>query len=129
MGVGGELHAPAALSLGKRPGSHCRGGWVGLKPLSSSSFFKDYSSNQNRSPPSLCNLSKPCQRHCQRPSLRRNTTQENTGMGTVIYRVRVVLAMCLESRSAISSGLNSYFSHSAHICIHATKLTIAVLSR
>ena len=26
--VGGELHATADLSLGKRPGMHCIGGWV-----------------------------------------------------------------------------------------------------
>jgi hypothetical protein len=129
MRVGGELHAPAALSPGKRPGSHCRGGWVGPRPLSSSSFYKAYSFNRNRSPPSLCNLSKPCQRYCQRPSLRRNTAQENIGMGTVIYRVRVVLAMCQVILSALSSGLNPRFTHSAHICIHATKLAVGVLSR
>ena len=29
MGMGGQRHAPAALSLGKRPGTHCTGGWVG----------------------------------------------------------------------------------------------------
>jgi len=29
MGVGGYLHAPAALHLGKRLGTHCIGGWVG----------------------------------------------------------------------------------------------------
>jgi hypothetical protein len=29
MGVGGHLHAPAALPPGMRPGSHCIGGWVG----------------------------------------------------------------------------------------------------
>jgi hypothetical protein len=29
MGMGGQRHAPAALSLGKKPGSHCIGGWVG----------------------------------------------------------------------------------------------------
>ena len=29
MRVGGELHAPAALPPGKRPGTHCIGGWVG----------------------------------------------------------------------------------------------------
>ena len=29
MGVGGQLHAPAALPPGKRPGTHCIGGWVG----------------------------------------------------------------------------------------------------
>jgi hypothetical protein len=28
MGVGGQLHAPAALPPGKRPGAHCTGGWV-----------------------------------------------------------------------------------------------------
>jgi hypothetical protein len=28
MGVGGKLHAPAALP-GKRPGNHCTGGWMG----------------------------------------------------------------------------------------------------
>jgi hypothetical protein len=27
MGVGGQLHAPAALTLGKRPGTHFMGGW------------------------------------------------------------------------------------------------------
>jgi hypothetical protein len=30
-GVGGQRHAPAALPLGKRPGTHCVGGWVGPK--------------------------------------------------------------------------------------------------
>jgi len=29
MGVGAQHHAPAALPPGKRPGSHCKGGWVG----------------------------------------------------------------------------------------------------
>ena len=29
--VGGQRHAPAALLLGKRPGAHCIGGWVGLR--------------------------------------------------------------------------------------------------
>jgi len=29
MGVGGQRHAPAALPPGKRPGTHCTGGWVG----------------------------------------------------------------------------------------------------
>jgi hypothetical protein len=29
MGVGGQHHAPAALPTGKRPGTHCTGGWVG----------------------------------------------------------------------------------------------------
>jgi hypothetical protein len=31
MGVGGKLHAPAALPPGKRPGTHCIGGWVGSR--------------------------------------------------------------------------------------------------
>jgi hypothetical protein len=29
MGVGGQLHAPAALPPGKRPSTHCIGGLVG----------------------------------------------------------------------------------------------------
>jgi hypothetical protein len=29
MGVGGQLHNPAALPPGMRPGTHCIGGWVG----------------------------------------------------------------------------------------------------
>jgi hypothetical protein len=29
MRVGGQIHDPAALPPGKRPGSHCIGGWVG----------------------------------------------------------------------------------------------------
>ena len=29
MGVGGQRHAPAALTLGKRPRTHFTGGWVG----------------------------------------------------------------------------------------------------
>jgi hypothetical protein len=29
MDVGFQLHAPAALPLGKRPGTHFIGGWVG----------------------------------------------------------------------------------------------------
>ena len=30
-GVDGQLHDLAALSPGKRPGTHCTGGWVGPK--------------------------------------------------------------------------------------------------
>jgi hypothetical protein len=30
-GVGGQYHAPAALPLGKRHGTHCTGGWVGSR--------------------------------------------------------------------------------------------------
>jgi hypothetical protein len=33
MRVGGQRHAPAVLPLGKRPGTHCIGGWVGLGPV------------------------------------------------------------------------------------------------
>ena len=29
MGVAGQLHALAALPLGKRPGTRCSGGWLG----------------------------------------------------------------------------------------------------
>jgi hypothetical protein len=29
IGVGGQLHTLDALSLGRRPGTHCTGGWVG----------------------------------------------------------------------------------------------------
>jgi hypothetical protein len=29
MRVGGQLYAPATLPPGKRPGTHCIGGWVG----------------------------------------------------------------------------------------------------
>ena len=29
MRVGGQLHSPVALPPGKRPGTHCVGGWVG----------------------------------------------------------------------------------------------------
>jgi hypothetical protein len=28
MGVGDQRHTMGALALGKRPGTHCRGGWV-----------------------------------------------------------------------------------------------------
>jgi hypothetical protein len=31
MGMGGQIHAPAALHLGNRPGTHFIGGWVGLR--------------------------------------------------------------------------------------------------
>jgi len=31
MEVGGQRHAPTALPPGKRPGTHCIGGWVGLQ--------------------------------------------------------------------------------------------------
>jgi len=30
MGVGGQSHAPAALPPGKRPSTHCIGGWVDI---------------------------------------------------------------------------------------------------
>jgi hypothetical protein len=33
MGVGGQRHAPTALPPGKRPGIHCRGGWVGPRTV------------------------------------------------------------------------------------------------
>jgi hypothetical protein len=29
MWVGGKRYAPAALPLGKKPRTHCTGGWVG----------------------------------------------------------------------------------------------------
>ena len=29
MGVGGQRHAPAVLPPGKKPSTHCTGGWVG----------------------------------------------------------------------------------------------------
>jgi len=29
MEVGGQIHAPAALPVGKESGTHCIGGWVG----------------------------------------------------------------------------------------------------
>jgi len=29
MGAGGQHHAPAALAVGRRPGTLCTGGWVG----------------------------------------------------------------------------------------------------
>jgi hypothetical protein len=29
MGVGGQSHAPVALPVGKRPGTHCTEGWAG----------------------------------------------------------------------------------------------------
>ena len=29
LGIGGQHHAPAALPPGKRPGTYCKGGWVG----------------------------------------------------------------------------------------------------
>jgi len=31
-GVGGQCHAPAGLPPGKRPSTHCIGGWVGTTP-------------------------------------------------------------------------------------------------
>jgi hypothetical protein len=31
MGVGGQRHTPAALPPGMRRGTHCTGGWVGLR--------------------------------------------------------------------------------------------------
>jgi hypothetical protein len=31
MGVGGQRHAPAALPPGKKPDTHCMGGWVGRR--------------------------------------------------------------------------------------------------
>jgi len=33
MGMGGECHAPAALPVGKRYGTHCTGGWVGPRVI------------------------------------------------------------------------------------------------
>ena len=31
MGVSGQLHAPAALPQGKKPGTHITGDWVGFR--------------------------------------------------------------------------------------------------
>ena len=31
MEVGGQRHAPAVLPPGKRPGTHCTGGWVDIR--------------------------------------------------------------------------------------------------
>jgi len=31
MGVGGQRHTPAALPPGKKPGTHCIGGWVSTR--------------------------------------------------------------------------------------------------
>jgi hypothetical protein len=31
--VGGKHHAPAAFTPGKKPGTHCTGGWVGHRPV------------------------------------------------------------------------------------------------
>jgi hypothetical protein len=33
MGVGGQRHSPAASTPGKRPGTHCTGGWVGPRAV------------------------------------------------------------------------------------------------
>jgi hypothetical protein len=33
MRVGGQLHGPAALPPGQRPGTHCVGGWVGPRAV------------------------------------------------------------------------------------------------
>jgi len=33
MEMNGEQHAPAALPLGKRHGTHCTGGWVGPRAI------------------------------------------------------------------------------------------------
>jgi hypothetical protein len=35
-GVGGHHHTLATLPLGKRPGTHCTGGWTGVENLSPS---------------------------------------------------------------------------------------------
>jgi hypothetical protein len=44
MGVGGQLHAPAALPQGKRPGTHFTGGWVGPR-AGLDGWFKEYRVN------------------------------------------------------------------------------------
>jgi len=33
MRLGDERHAPASIPLGKRPGTHCRKGWVGPRAV------------------------------------------------------------------------------------------------
>jgi hypothetical protein len=33
MGLGSQSPAPATLHAGKRPGTHCTGGWVGPMPV------------------------------------------------------------------------------------------------
>jgi hypothetical protein len=44
MGVGGQLHAPAALPPGKRPGNHFIGGWVPHDSALSNSYYFLYCS-------------------------------------------------------------------------------------
>jgi len=120
MGVGGELHAPAALYPGKRPISNCIGGWVGPKPLSSRIFQRLQFLLKLVALPQASRVS---------VITKGPPYAENTGMGTVIFRVRVVLMMWRVTQSAFSSGLNLHVSYWARICIHATKLYIGVLSR
>jgi hypothetical protein len=38
MGVGGQRHVPAALPTGKKPGTHCIGGWLGWTGLDRCGF-------------------------------------------------------------------------------------------
>jgi hypothetical protein len=126
IGVGGELHAPAALSPGKRPGSYCIGDRVGPKPSSSCSFFKVYSSNQNRSPPAQCHLSKPCQRPCQMPSLRRKHWQGYSNIPREGCRLR---SKCdgtrAETRFRLSAKRTSPFK-SAGASVQSTTCSRAV---
>jgi len=45
MEVGGQRHALTALPSGKRPGTHCTGGWVGPRA---------YLDNCGKSPTGIC---------------------------------------------------------------------------
>jgi hypothetical protein len=45
VGVGGQFHAPAALPAGKRPGTHCIGGWVGPRAGPYAKLHSSQSSN------------------------------------------------------------------------------------
>jgi hypothetical protein len=63
MGVCGQRHAPVALSPGKRPGTHCTGGWVGprvgLYGCRKYRPHRDSISDRPGRSESLCRLSHP----------------------------------------------------------------------
>jgi hypothetical protein len=50
-GVGDQRHAPVALTPGKKPGTHCTGGWVG--PMGGLTGAENIDSNGIRSPDRL----------------------------------------------------------------------------
>jgi hypothetical protein len=63
MEASGQLHAPAALPLGKAPGTHWIGGWVGIRAVLDAVVKRKISSPRRESNPRTPIVQLVAQRH------------------------------------------------------------------